>query len=149
MMIGMLIEAMVCVLLAATIAHCVVLDRRLRRLKADEDAMRKTIGELIGATDKAERAVSGLRGIVDDCDQTIAAQLREAERHSADLAVQIRSGDDVIARISRIVASAHGGTAVSASDEPAPAAPRNLGATLAAAQAFAERAHRRVHGQAA
>ena len=42
-MIGMLIEAMVCVLLAATIAHCVVLDRRLRRLKADEDAMREAI----------------------------------------------------------------------------------------------------------
>jgi hypothetical protein len=149
-MIGILIEAMVCVLLAATIAHCVVLDRRLRRLKADEDAMRRTIGELIGATDKAERAVSGLRGIVDDCDQTIAAQLREAERHSADLAVQIRSGDAVIARITRIVDSARGGvSAVPAVDEPAPAAPRNLGATLAAAQAFAERAHRRVHGQAA
>jgi len=148
-MIGMLIEAMVCVLLAATIAHCVVLDRRLRRLKADEDAMRKTIGELIGATDKAERAVSGLRGIVDDCDQTIAAQLREAERHSADLAVQIRSGDDVIHRIARIVDSARGGGTTQPSDDLAPAATRNLGATLAAAQAFAERAHRRVHGQAA
>lgn len=148
-MIGMLIEAMVCVLLAATIAHCVVLDRRLRRLKADEDAMRRTIGELIGATDKAERAVSGLRSIVDDCDQTIAAQLREAERHSADLAVQIRSGDDVIHRITRIVDSARGAGAAQPSDDLAPAPTRNLGATLAAAQAFAERAHRRVHGQAA
>jgi len=148
-MIGMLIEAMVCVLLAATIAHCVVLDRRLRRLKADEDAMRRTIGELIGATDKAERAVSGLRSIVDDCDQTIAAQLREAERHSADLAVQIRSGDDVIHRITRIVDSARGAGAAPPSDDLAPAPTRNLGATLAAAQAFAERAHRRVHGQAA
>ena len=148
-MIGMLIEAMVCVLLAATIAHCVVLDRRLRRLKADEDAMRRTIGELIGATDKAERAVSGLRSIVDDCDQTIAAQLREAERHSADLAVQIRSGDDVIHRIARIVDSARGGGTTQPSDDLAPVPSRNLGATLAAAQAFAERAHRRVHGQAA
>jgi hypothetical protein len=155
-MIGMLIEVLVCILLVATIAHCLRLDRKLKVLKADEQAMRKTIVDLVSATEKAERAVQGLRNLVNDCDQSISGHLREAERHAVDLAAQIRTGDDVINRIARIVETARGGA--SAGREPAPAqrapvAPvpeptpqERLAATLAAAQAFAERARRRVHG---
>ena len=166
-MIGFLIELMVSALLATTIGYCIMLDRRLRRLKADEDLMRRTIAELVVATERAERAVAGLRGIVNDCDQTITEHLRHAERSAADLAGHIRSGDDVIARIAKIVESARGGSAPApapvapaapvASPAPerppmpeAPASPgTRLASTLAAAQAFAERASRRVNGQAA
>jgi hypothetical protein len=163
-MIGMLIEGLVCVLLAATIAHCLRLDRKLKMLKADEQAMRRTIVDLVSATEKAERAVAGLRSVVDQCDQSITGHLRDAERHAQDLALQIRSGDDVIARIARIVESSRGGEGEApatrqaarreAEPAPEPAAPaasaqERLAATLAAAQAFAERARRRVDGKAA
>jgi len=167
-MIGMLIEILVCVLLAATIAYCLRLDGKLKRLKADEQAMRRTITDLVSATEKAERAVAGLRNLVDECDQTISGHLRDAERHALDLADQIRTGDDVIARIARIVDSTRGGEAEAparsrASSAPARAAAptppppppadqtpqERLAATLAAAQAFAERARRRVDGKAA
>jgi hypothetical protein len=155
-MIGALIEIMVCVLLATSIIWCVTLDRRLRKLKADETTLRQTIVDLVSATEKAERAVAGLRTIVTDCDDTIATHLREAERQAADLAGQIRSGDDVIARIARIVESAGGqkpaapAPAVAPAPTPAPVEPQpRLAATVAAAQAFAERAHRRVNGRAA
>lgn len=173
-MIGVLIELLVCVLLAATISYCIMLDRRLRSFKADEGAMRRTIMDLMLATENAERAVAGLRSVVDECDKTIADHLRVAEQQSADLAGQIRSGDDVIARISRIVESARNGlgagvaeretvarqgstsvapapapVAAAAANNPVGAAQNRLAATLAAAEAFAERAHRRVNGQAA
>lgn len=158
-MIGALIEILVCVLLATTIIWCVTLDRRLRKLKADETTMRQTIVDLVTATEKAERAVAGLRAIVTDCDETIAAHLRDAERQAADLAGHIRSGDDVIARIARIVESAGGRQAAPRPPEPAvppvqpapaPVEPQaRMAATVAAAQAFAERAHRRVNGRAA
>jgi hypothetical protein len=162
-MIGALIEILVCVLLATTIVWCVTLDRRLRKLKSDETTLRQTIVDLVAATEKAERAVGGLRAVVTDCDETIAHHLREAERHAADLIGHIRSGDDVIARISRIVESAGGRGAASAvpaatpapAPAPAPVVPEatpsqaRLAATVAAAQAFAERAHRRVNGRAA
>lgn len=156
-MIGALIEILVCVLLATTIIWCVTLDRRLRKLKADETTLRQTIVDLVTATEKAERAVAGLRSIVTDCDETISAHLREAERHAADLACHIRSGDDVIARIARIVESAGGRQPAPRvpeppAPEPAPAPPEpqpKLAATVAAAQAFAERASRRVNGRAA
>lgn len=154
-MIVILIEILVCVLLAATIGWCVLLDRRLRKLKADEQMMRRTVVDLIAATEKAERAVAGLRAVVTDCDETIAAHLREAERHTTDLAGYIRSGDDVIARIARIVETA-GGEAPVRTPAPQPVAPpepesaaTRLSATLAAAQTFAERARRRAGGQAA
>ncbi len=148
-MIVVLIETLVCVLLATTIGWCVVLDRRLRKLKADEQMMRRTIVDLVSATEKAERAVAGLRGIVTDCDQTIAAHLRDAERHATDLAGYIRSGDDVIARIARIVETA-GGDAPPRALAPTPEAPATrLSATLAAAQTFADRAQRRAGRQAA
>lgn len=153
-MIVVLIETLVCVLLATTICWCVVLDRRLKKLKADEHTMRRTIVDLVSATDKAERAVAGLRGIVTDCDETIAAHLRDAERHTADLVGYIRSGDDVIARIARIVETAGADAPARASApaaEPAPAAgpATRVSATLAAAQTFADRAQRRAGGQAA
>lgn len=163
-MIGMLIEALVCVLLVATIGYCLKLDRKLKVLKADEQTMRKTIVDLVSATEKAERAVAGLRNLINDCDQSIAGHLREAERHSQDLAEQIRTGDDVIARIARIVETARGAPPASHRDAPAtreqapakrpapmpePTPQERLAATLAAAQAFAERARRRVDGQAA
>ncbi|MFO1148483.1 MAG: DUF6468 domain-containing protein [Alsobacter sp.] len=165
-MINMLIEVLVCVLLAATIAYCVRLDGKLKRLKADEQAMRRTITDLVSATEKAERAVAGLRNVVSECDQSIAGHLREAERQAQDLAEQIRTGDDVIARIARIVDGARGGEAeapartraataparAAAAPPPPPAEQtpqERLAATLAAAQAFAERARRRVDGKAA
>jgi hypothetical protein len=156
-MIVVLIETLVCVLLATTIGWCVVLDRRLKKLKADEHTMRRTIVDLVGATERAERAIAGLRGIVTDCDETIAAHLRDAERHTADLAGYIRSGDDVIARIARIVETAGAEAPVRASARPAPAAETppaaapasRVSATLAAAQTFADRAQRRAGGQAA
>jgi hypothetical protein len=156
-MINSLIEILVCVLLTTTIGYCIVLDRRLRALKADETLMRKVITDLVGATDRAERAVAGLRSIVVECDETISGRLRDAERHSDDLAAHIRSGDDVIARIARIVESASGGRPlpvaraaepVSAPEPIVPAARERVRDTLAAAQAFAERAQRRVQGGA-
>ena len=76
-MIGLLIELLVCVLLATTIGYCIVLDRRLRRLKADEATMRRTIIDLMTATENADRAVAGLRAVVEECDRTIGAQLRD------------------------------------------------------------------------
>ena len=152
-MIAMLIEILVCVLLAATISWCVVLDRRLKKLKADEQMMRRTVVDLVAATEKAERAVAGLRAIVTDCDETIASHLRDAERHTADLAGYIRSGDDVIARIARIVETAGGEpparTPAAVEPEPAAGPQTRMSATLAAAQTFADRARRRAGGQAA
>src|ERR687894_1063351 len=101
--ITLLAESLVAVLLVATIVSSVGLSRRITRLKADEVAMRTTIGELMHATETAERAIAGLRTTLGDCDRTLADRLRTAERYAADLASQVEAGETVMGRIAQIV----------------------------------------------
>jgi hypothetical protein len=45
--LGVVIESLVAVLLMLTIGYCMVLNKRLKRLKADEHSLKATIAELI------------------------------------------------------------------------------------------------------
>ena len=138
---GFMIESLVAILLLLTIGYCVVLNNRLKRLKADEQALKATIAELITATEIAERAVAGLKTTAQECDQTLGERLRAADRCRTDLSAQVKAGEVLLARLSRILAAGRGG------EEPAPLSdPRAL---AAAAQAFAERARTRVGALAA
>jgi hypothetical protein len=175
--VTLLADVLVAVLLVATIVSSVALSRRITRLKADESAMRQTIGELMVATESAERAISGLRGTLTECDRTLGERLRTAERYAADLAAGVEAGEGVLERIGRIVAGAR--PAAATAPEPIPvqapapapvvvpmaapveagiasgeAPPRRangerLGVAAAAARALTERALARLEGRAA
>jgi hypothetical protein len=145
---GIFIEIVVALLLALTIAYCITLNRRLKVLKADENSLRATISELVTATEIAERAIAGLKLTVEECEAGLGARLRSADRFTADLDRSTAAGKDLLERLTRIVV-AGGGTI-----PPAPPAeiidgPRNAQAVALAAQAFAERLRRKVHGLAA
>jgi hypothetical protein len=103
---GLWIESVVALLLLFTIATCVVLDRRLKRFKADEQSLKAIISELFTATEIAERAIAGLKETVHDCDRTLGERLRSAERYSADIALQVGAGEAVLDRLSRVVTAA-------------------------------------------
>ena len=45
---GFMIESLVAVLLMLTIAYCVILNNRLKRLKADEQSLKATIAGTLG-----------------------------------------------------------------------------------------------------
>jgi hypothetical protein len=144
--IGLMIESLVAVLLLLTIGYSVVLNKRLKRLKADEMALKATISELITATEIAERAIGGLKVTVRECDQTLGERLRNAERFSADIARQLVAGEDVLDRVNRLVAA---GRAHVKSEPAVPVIAADAQATVKAAQAFAARARTRTHGVAA
>ena len=80
------IESLVAVLLLLTILYCVRLNGQLKRLKADESAMKGVIAELVTATETAERAIAGLKMTAREIDQTLGERLRSAERFSDDIA---------------------------------------------------------------
>lgn len=143
--LGMVIELMVVGLLCVTIGYCILLDRRLRAVRQDEQIMRKTVIELGTATERAERAIDSLRHTLGDCDRTLAERLRVAERYTADLEDQIRSGDDILNRISRIVSTTADQPVFEAA--PAPRGLSRISQTLAAAQALATQAQTRMAGQ--
>jgi hypothetical protein len=90
---GLIIEIMVAVLLLVTIGYCILLNKRLVRLKADEQALKATISELITATEIAERAIAGFKLTVRECDQNLGERLRTAERFCADMDRQLVAGE--------------------------------------------------------
>ena len=139
---GMIIECLVAILLMLTIGYCMMLNRRLKLLKADEQSLRATISELITATEIAERAIAGLKVTVRECDAGLGERLVRAERLKIDLDVAVAAGKDVLGRLSQIVAAGR-------PQEP-PIVPRNdAQAVAAAAQAFADKLRSKVHGLAA
>ena len=165
-------DVLVAILLVATIVSSVRLSRRITKLKADEAALRQTIGDLVMASSTAERAIVGLRATLDECDRTLADRLGTAERYAADLAAHVAAGESVITRIASIVSQAAPERAVARSTAPAPkpverdlervvapvrepapphASPHGerLGVAAAAALAMSERALGRLRSKAA
>ena len=143
---GIVIESLVAILLLLTIGYCAILNDRLKRLRAGEQSLKATISELITATEIAERAVAGLKATAQDCDRTLGERLRNAERSIADMDRQIRSGEVIVNRLSRIVTAAR----TAPGDATAkPAAPSDAKAMVAAAHAIAERTRELAVGLAA
>ncbi len=144
--LGIVIESLVAVLLMLTIGYCMVLNSRLKRLKADEHSLKATIGELITATEIAERAIGGLKHTVRDVNEHLGSQINAATQLSIHLKSQLAEGDGIIRRLSKIATAARPAMQEAA---PAAAAPKVSAAkaVAAAAQAFSER--RRTDGLAA
>jgi hypothetical protein len=137
--LGLMIESLVAVLLLLTIGFCVVLNGRLKKLKADEQALKGTISELITATEIAERAIAGLKMTVRDCDQNLSERLRAGEALASELGRQLEGGRQVLAQLAQITLAAR---PHNPQPEPQPALP-DAQATAQAAAAFAARARAR------
>ena len=141
--LGVAIESLVAILLMLTIVYCMLLNARLKRLKADEHSLKATIGELITATEIAERAIGGLKHTVRDVNENLGTQLATATEMSAQLQRQLGECDHVVRRLSKITSAARPA-------EAEPAAPPKVSsakAVAAAAQAFSDR--RKANGLAA
>jgi len=159
--LGFMIESLVAALLLLTIGYCMLLNKRLQRLKADEHSLKAVIGELVTATEIAERAIGGLKHTVRDVNENLGAQLGAAHEMSDHLKKQLGEADHVVRRLSRIAVAARSpveepvaapevAIAPVTSTAPAQVAPTkisNARALAAAAQAFSER--RRSGGLAA
>jgi preprotein translocase subunit YajC len=143
--LGIVIESLVAILLMLTIGYCMLLNKRLQRLKADEHSLKATIGELITATEIAERAIGGLKHTVRDVNENLGSQLDAAARMSQQLKNQLAEGDNVIRRLTKIAIAARP-SSVAKEDIVAPKI-STAKAIAAAAQAFSER--RRTDGLAA
>lgn len=143
---GFLIESMVSVLLLLTILYCVRLSKQLRMLKADEQALRGTISELITATEVAERAIAGLKNTMREGDETLGTRLARGEQLSTEIGRQVTAGEQLMARLVRIVGATRADGEPEAETETAAPGAK---AVAAAAQAFAERARARINGMAA
>ncbi|HET6838728.1 MAG TPA: DUF6468 domain-containing protein [Bradyrhizobium sp.] len=140
-LLGVAIESLVAILLLLTIGYCMLLNTRLKRLKADERSLKATISELITATEIAERAIGSLKHAVRDVNENLGNQLTSAAQMSQQLKQQLAEGESVFRRLSKI--------AVAARPVLQPEVPNvsSAKAVAAAAQAFSDR--RKADGLAA
>jgi hypothetical protein len=139
----MMIETLVAILLMLTVGYCMLLNRRLKLLKADEHSLRATISELVTATEIAERAIAGLKVTVHECDVGLGQRLNRAEAMTSELDRRLTVGKDVLHRLSQIAIAAR-------PQQEQPVEPNNDAKAVAnAVEAFAERLRTKVHGIAA
>ena len=139
---GVAIESLVAILLVVTIGYCMLLNTRLKRLKADEHSLKATIAELITATEIAERAIGGLKHTVRDVNENLGNQLNSANEMSLQLKKQLAESENVVRRLSRIAIAARPPEPQLVTSEASTAK-----AVAEAAQAFSDR--RRSNGLAA
>jgi uncharacterized protein DUF6468 len=160
-LLGMMIEGLVAILLMMTIGYCMLLNKRLKLLRADEDALRATIAELITATEIAERAIAGLKVTAHECETGLGDRLARAEILSAELDRTLADSKHVVGDLSQIAAIGrrvaqkqpirqHIERAAPSQQPQEAAAPlQDAKAIAAAAQAFAERLRHKAIGRAA
>lgn len=153
--IPLLIESLVSVLLICTIVYCWRLNQRLAVLRKNESLLKDTIAELVTATEVAERAIINLKNAVRESDATLMERLKRAEILSLDMSDQLRIGEDILKRITRIAEAAQPGKGSLAPTSgtrpgvldasPVDEAPRpsKAASTAAAAQALVRRTRER------
>src|ERR1700674_3940007 len=128
---GIVIESLVAALLLLTIGYCMLLNSRLKRLKADEHSLKATIGELITATEIAERAIGGLKHTVRDVNENLGNQLTAAAQMSQQLRRQLSESENVFRSLARIVTAAR--PTPEREPDPEPVAPKVSAAKAVAA----------------
>lgn len=106
MNIGLIIEGLVSILLLLTIGYCMVLNRRLKMLRADESVLRNTIGELTAASLRAEEAIAGLRIAAGEAENQLAVRTEVANGISRDLAKYVGDGQEIVAQLAAITRAA-------------------------------------------
>lgn len=103
MTIAMALELTLTVLLAATLAYCIVLERRLAAVRRGQDGLKTTIGELNGAIANAGASLRALKAAAGEAAETLDDRLRRARAVADELSVLSASGERIAQRFDRAV----------------------------------------------
>lgn len=94
-MLSVWADAVVALLLVATIGYSVVLNRRLAGVRADRDKFESVIRDLGAASQRAETAVATLRSSADDLGRRLDKKIDEGRALSDDLAYMVERGGSI------------------------------------------------------
>lgn len=88
-------DAIVALLLIATIGYSIVLNRRLGAVRADREKFEVLVRNLNAASQRAEAAVTNLRVTADDLSRRLEKKVEEARALTDDLTYMIERGDNI------------------------------------------------------
>jgi Domain of unknown function (DUF6468) len=128
-MLDYALDALVAVLLAATVGHCTVLHRKLARLRTDQEGLGKLIANFAAATERAQAGLVALKSAGDEAETGLQANVARAIPLRDDLEFLAKQGARVADRLEALLAEGRsivrpGGAAAEAADAvPARAVP--------------------------
>ena len=93
------------VLLAFTLAYCVILERRLAAVRKGQEGLSRTIGELNMAISGAGASLRALKAAAGEAAQTLDDRLKRARLHIDELSVLTASGERIAQRMESAAAS--------------------------------------------
>ncbi|MFO1246925.1 MAG: DUF6468 domain-containing protein [Alphaproteobacteria bacterium] len=93
------------VLLAFTLAYCVILERRLAAVRKGQEGLSRTIGELNMAIAGAGASLRALKSAAGEAAQTLDERLKRARLHIDELSVLTASGERIAQRMESAAAS--------------------------------------------
>lgn len=93
------LEAVVCVLLMASIFYCGMLARRLKAMRSGQDGLRKLIADLTSATGQAADAIVNLKAANDAAGLALNEQIKRARGLTEELNALIDGGSDTAQRL--------------------------------------------------
>lgn len=99
MMLSFAGDAVVALLLIATIGYSVVLNRRLGSVRSDREKFEVLVRNLNAASQRAEAAVTNLRATADDLTRRLEKKVEEARALSDDLTYMIERGGTIADRL--------------------------------------------------
>jgi len=100
--LGFIVETLVALLLIVTIGYCLVVNRKLERLRSDQSELKDIIRELNSATAHAEHALGGLQKSADNAEDMLAAHVESARDLSTRLSQGIGQGEEVYAKLNML-----------------------------------------------
>jgi Domain of unknown function (DUF6468) len=109
MMLSVWTDAVVALLLIATIAYSVILNRRLASVRKDRDKFAELAQNLNVASQRAEAAVVNLRSTTDDLNRRLEKKVEEARALGDDLAYMIERGTPIADKLANLIRSGRDG----------------------------------------
>jgi len=98
MTIAMALEFLLTILLAATLAYCIVLERRLSTVRKGQDGLKTMIGELNAAIAGAGASLRALKAAAGQAAETLDDRLKRARAVADELSVLSASGERIAER---------------------------------------------------
>lgn len=114
--LGFAVEFLVAVLLAVTIGYCVLVNRKLENLRADQSDLRTSIAELNQATAQAENAIAGLSQNAVTAHDTLNEQIGRVRELDAQLTSSIDKGEALLSKLTALSRASR--TAAPEAEEP-------------------------------
>ena len=84
---GLIIEILLIGLLGLTVGYCMILNKRLSKLRSSQQDLRQIIMELSTATQTAEHAIRGLKVTTEEADLRLTEKLHKAQLLTRELSV--------------------------------------------------------------